>query len=42
MKQKARNKEMIIIFKLIGAVATITALITYAGLKFVEWWEFRK
>ena len=33
---------MTIIFKLIGAVATITALITYAGLKFVEWWECRK
>lgn len=30
---------MIIIFKLIGAVATITALITYTGMKLVEWWE---
>jgi hypothetical protein len=33
---------MTIIFKLIGAVATITGLITYVGLKFVEWWECRK
>lgn len=30
---------MIIIFKLIGTVATITALITYTGMKLVEWWE---
>jgi hypothetical protein len=30
---------MIIIFKLIGTAAVITALITYAGMKLVEWWE---
>lgn len=33
---------MIIIFKLIVIVAIITALITYFGMKFVEWWEYRK
>ena len=33
---------MIIIFKLIGAVAVITALITYVGMKFIEWWECGK
>jgi len=33
---------MIIIFQLIGVVAIIIALITYLGMKFVEWWEFRK
>ena len=33
---------MIIIFQLIGAVAIITALITFIGMKFVEWWECRK
>lgn len=31
-----------IIIQLIGAVATITALITFLGMKFVEWWECRK
>ncbi len=33
---------MIIIFQLIIGVATITALITFLGLEFVEWWECRK
>ena len=33
---------MMIILKLIGIVAIITALITYFGMKFVEWWECRK
>ena len=33
---------MIIIFQLIGVVAIITAIITFLGMKFVEWWEFRK
>ena len=33
---------MIIIFQLIGVVATITALITFIGMKFVEWWECGK
>ena len=33
---------MIIIFQFIGVVAIITALITYSGMKFVEWWEYRK
>jgi hypothetical protein len=33
---------MTIIFKLIGTVAVITAVITYVGMKFMEWWEFRK
>lgn len=33
---------MIIIFQLIGVVAIITALTTYFGMKFVEWWECRK
>lgn len=33
---------MIVIFKIIGVVATISALITYAGMKIVEWWECRK
>lgn len=33
---------MIIIFQFIGAVATITALITFLGMMFVEWWECRK
>jgi len=39
---KAKNKEwgkMIIIFKLIGSCAAITALITFVGMKFAEWWE---
>ena len=33
---------MIIIFKLIGTVTTITAVITYVGMKAIEWWECRK
>lgn len=33
---------MIIILQLIGAVAIITALITFLGMKLVEWWESRK
>lgn len=33
---------MIIVFKLIGAAAIITALITFTGMKFVEWWECGK
>lgn len=32
---------MIIIFQLMGAVAMITALITFLGMKFVEWLEYR-
>jgi hypothetical protein len=33
---------MIVIFKIIGVVAIITALITFLGMKFVEWWECGK
>lgn len=33
---------MIIIFQLIGVVAIITALITFLGMKFVEWLECGK
>lgn len=33
---------MIVIFKIIGVVVAISALITYAGMKIVEWWECRK
>ena len=33
---------MIIIFQLISTVAIITALITYVGMKIVEWWECGK
>jgi hypothetical protein len=35
-------RGMIIIFQLIGVVAVITALITFLGMKAVEWWECRK
>ena len=31
-----------VIFQFIGVVAIITGLITYFGMKFAEWWEYRK
>jgi hypothetical protein len=40
--KRSEDKEVIIIFQLIGTVAAITAIITYAGMKFVEWWECGK
>ena len=33
---------MIIILQLIGVAAAITVLITFLGMKLVEWWECRK
>ena len=33
---------MIIILKLIVAVAVLSAIITYTAMKLVEWWECRK
>lgn len=31
---------MIVIFELIGVVAVMSAVLTYAGMKFVEWLEY--
>lgn len=33
---------MMIILKLVGAAALITAIMTFAGMKFAEWWECGK
>ena len=33
---------MIIILKLIVAVAVLSAISTYTAMKLVEWWECRK
>lgn len=33
---------MIFIFKLIAITAVVSGTITYAGMKFTEWWESRK
>jgi len=34
--------NMIVIFQIIGTVAVFSGLVTYLGMKFVEWLECRK
>lgn len=33
---------MMIVLKLIATVAVLSAIITYIGMKYVEWWECGK